>query len=496
MQLVHGNTTDGYIHVSRKQDGEFKDFCFIPMESLPQCGKVINDHYKTDAYHSVNLFYQTAQWINKKIGLPGATKKDRCVFGARCKENLRWLTACFADLDCGRSEEESIAKGNPALALPPEVVKKEVLVMMESGLLPMASIIAESGRGIYLFWFLRDDEGMLVRGDKYNYRIVEGLNKAIYKLLLHLGADERTSDATRICRIPGSIHSGASREVKYYLHVDEHGDGFTYTPAGLREMLGCSDPTPQPPAPAVTGQTLTDEESRLVSAELPEEPKRTRRTKSPGSNPNRKNGFKALCRMRVADLLAIEKYRGGWRKRGTLYPDDPDRFRSNGRLLSLDLFAQSMRGAEYSREETKSNLLEMAGRCIPSYPSDENDTPINCIVDQVFSMPHIKAWNATTLCQVLGVTEEIASKCHLATIVPVKRQKKGGGKVFHGNERKGHITEIIRDHHGHRLSLRTMSGLLAQKGDVNPDTGKPWTRKTILYDYKDLGYASDSRLAS
>jgi len=125
----------------------------------------------------------------------------------RVKSMLHSLNACFSDLDCykvGLGFEEA------RVAIQDRAKKHQI---------PNPSIIASSGRGMYLFWLLE-------RLDISNFETVslyQRVQSQIYETLKDLGADIQARDVCRVLRIPGSYHLKADRQVSYALNQDEQG---------------------------------------------------------------------------------------------------------------------------------------------------------------------------------------------------------------------------------------------------------------------------------
>jgi hypothetical protein len=96
-----------------------------------------------DAYFTVNGMHRAAPFESRHTGLPAVWRREKC---------LRYLNACYVDLDVGRdfgTGEECLTWRDAVAVLGN---------MMDAGQLPQSSIFARSGRGVYVFWALHDED--------------------------------------------------------------------------------------------------------------------------------------------------------------------------------------------------------------------------------------------------------------------------------------------------------------------------------------------------
>ena len=344
-----------------------------------------------DGYFSVCSYYRAAPYRNKTTGLPDVWRKEK---------HLSKLTACYADVDCGRPESDQ-----PGAALEWRQAQYEVGVLADKGVIPQPSIMARSGRGVYVLWLLRDEKDPTKPPHAWpeKVQLYKLCNRALdARLLAHaLPADTRAIDAARVLRMPGSIHRKTGRRVEYVIQLDKAGRGFVYT---LPELAGFLEiPAPIAELPPAT-RTLA-------------RPAAYRRVKKPGSAPLRSHGSRKMQALRAQDLLTISAWRGGFKKRGESYEDGAT---SPGRRFILTLYAGFLRGARETRETVEAALIELAASMIPAYPSDApgDDPPIERIVQDVFeSKP--RSWRNEKLCSLLGISADGARELDLKTIRPL-----------------------------------------------------------------------------
>ena len=392
---------NGYIGFGRKPDpenpsldknGKPKDFehlFSIRADELRSMFPAVVEWLTHDSYYTVNAYYRPAPWKNTTTGMDDVW---------RAEKHLSRLNACYSDIDCGRPESDE-----PGADLDWRQAQYEAGVLADSGVIPQPSIMARSGRGIYLLWLLKDEKDPTKPPPAFPEKIQ--LYKACNrKLNEHLRAHslpaDGVHDAARVLRVPGSIHRKAGRRVEYIVQLDQYGKGFVYT---LREIASFLNiPTAISELPTAT---------RALA-----KPPQYRRTKNPGTAPLRSKGNQVLNALRALDLITIQSWRGGFKRRGEKYPDGST---SPGRRRILAMYAGFLHGAKEPQEETIKALKTMAANMKPPYPSDppDEDPPLETIVQAVYKDKPRK-WYNETLCKFLGVTDDVARSLNLQTIRP------------------------------------------------------------------------------
>ena len=424
---------NGYIGFVRKPDpaasgrvcGEsgrpytWENLFSIRADDLRSMFPVLVDWLARDSYMTVHAYYCAAPYRNKTTGLPDVWRKEKY---------LRSLTACYVDLDCGR--QDSLEPGE---ALDWRQAQHEVEYLADSGVIPQPSIMARSGRGVYVFWLLRDakDPTKLPRAWPEKIELYKACNRALNeRLRFHrLPADGAAVDAARVLRVPGSIHRTARRRVCYVIQADEHGRGFIYTLPEMAAALGLPGLADDLP-----------EKTRSLA-----KPARFRRVRNPGCAPLRSHGYKARHALIAGDMLTILALRltdgsGGWQKRNWPYADG-HRSPKYGRRMILTLYARALVRSMYSPKELRpparidpgvradvlSRVVTMGRQCKPTYPSDPNDATPETILDAVLSeykpgsggkQRLAQAPSTKTLCAAFGITADMARELDLKTIRP------------------------------------------------------------------------------
>jgi len=395
--------TDGYVGFVRKPDPDhprldkhgqpysFENLFSIRVDELRNMFPSLVKWLTHDSYMTVHAYWRTAPYSNSMTGLPDVWRKEK---------HLKSLTACYADIDSGRPDSDE-----PGAALSWRQAQHQAEILADAGIIPQPSIMARSGRGVYLFWLLRDDDEPtgLPRAWPEKVELYKTCNRALNeRLRTHaLPADKVAIDAARVLRVPGSVHRKAVRRVKYVIQLDDQGKGFTYT---LPELAKALDIT-------ATKGNLPDSTRKLAR------PAQYRKVKNPGSAPLRSHGRAAVNSLRAQDLITIEQWRGGFLKRGQQYQDGTS---SPGRRFILTLYAGVLRGADVGRMEALQLLKDMASNMRPSYPSDgpDHDPPVENIVDDEYMATKRRRWKNEKLCSLLGVTVDVARDLDLITIVP------------------------------------------------------------------------------
>jgi hypothetical protein len=224
IDLIH-RRNDGYIAFARKQEnGTFENICAIPANRLPGLfADEMQGLTERDGFFTVNAMYRTYHTPNK-FGLTD-TDGQLLKIARRSSNDLRYLTACFVDLDC---HSKGISVGQAIGA---------VIDAQDSNAIPPPSVLARSGRGVWCLWLLVDKEGGLQKGFADQERVWARIQNTLTSRLATLAADEKARDSSRLTRIPGSLNSKANKRVDYWLQADSEGRTITYTLDELRQRL-------------------------------------------------------------------------------------------------------------------------------------------------------------------------------------------------------------------------------------------------------------------
>jgi hypothetical protein len=366
------------------------NLAMIRVDDLRQTFPALIPYLTQDSYFTVHSFYRPQLWKNTLTGYPDVRRPEA---------NALWLTACYADVDCGRPESDDPAARMDWLQA---LVRAEAA--METGVIPQASIMARSGRGVYLFWMLRDvkDPAKLPHAWPEAIEAYKRVNKALQARLhdqAQLPVDLQAFDVARVLRNPGTLHSKNGRRATYWLRGDRRG-GFVYTLPELAEALDL---------PALDGD-LPDQTRKLAR------PAQYRKVKNPGAAPLRSHGTLALNALRAQDLLTLCHARGGFLKRGMKYAD---RSTSPGRRFMLTLYANFLRGSGADPAAALDAVRSMAANMLPPWPDEPGDPTPQDLVAAEYATPRRRRWSNAKLCALLGVSADMARELDLKTIRPL-----------------------------------------------------------------------------
>ena len=116
-------------------------------------------------------------------------------------ECIKELNALFIDLDTYKTD----------------FTKEQILMNLNENhfkqSIPIPNFIIDSGRGLYLIWFIKKVPSMALP-------LWKAVEEYFYKELKEFGADRQALDATRILRVPGSFNSKTHTEVKIIDNYD------------------------------------------------------------------------------------------------------------------------------------------------------------------------------------------------------------------------------------------------------------------------------------
>ena len=254
---------DGYISYATKLDGEWQILGAAPVGQpwLPGLEPLL----RVDAYASINSSFRTGyrvtsyrsryvpavvegQHVEVLRETPKREKIDPTtglLYSCYDQKSLRWLNACYVDLDCyaaGLDVEDTIA---------------EILRRQERGEIPPATMFGRSGRGLWLFWFLIDELNP-ARGAKFVHQVMHlpdtpqrasvratrrfaHIQGELVNRLRDLGADPLRKTAVSFTRVPGSLNSKSGHRVDYWAQGAD-GKGFYYRLPQLLDALSLADP--------------------------------------------------------------------------------------------------------------------------------------------------------------------------------------------------------------------------------------------------------------
>ncbi len=220
---------DGYVTFHRKREDRLENLGSVPTAKLQAMFPEFAAELERDSYFSVNSFYRPGRFGNCLPGLQPAYRKG---------EGARYLNACFVDIDF-HDQPGPLDFGCRF---------GQVITFQDQKVIPPASLVTRSGRGIWLFWLLADPQKPMIPPRAFPEQVL-AYDAVQRELIRRTGADA-ASDVARITRVPGSINSkifpGDPNRVMMWTQRRADGDGYIYTLDRLAEFLNLEIPRLRP----------------------------------------------------------------------------------------------------------------------------------------------------------------------------------------------------------------------------------------------------------
>lgn len=270
IELHRGN--DGYVAFQRKRvDGTFERVCSVRASELDQLfPEFIAPHVDEESYFTINASFIRPRDLAQRSELIPELPKAR--WGSSM---LRYLTTCYIDLDCYKMD---LTVGQ---------CLGWCVDAQDRGVFPPVSLYMRSGKGLWAFWMLHEDNDEDTRNpvrawpEKIStYRRIE---RQLLRLFADVGSDAKAVDPARITRVPGSLHRGSGRRVDYWFQLDQDGRSFSYRLDELAVLVGVN--------PTRYGPGL-------------------RKAVDPAASEKAKKGYDALNKQRLSKLLNLIAERG------------------------------------------------------------------------------------------------------------------------------------------------------------------------------------------
>lgn len=227
LEIIH-RRHDGYITFHRETAAGWQDLVSIPANALPGLFEQLVPLAESDSFFSINGMYRGA-WSDNNHGLidqAGTPLKKP----ARRREHARWLTCAFADLDCH------------SLGIDVGTAIGSIINAQDEGIIPPASVLTRSGRGVWAFWIITGQDYKQPREHAAAYgncvELWSFIQGALGHRLAKLNSDFAALDISRVCRIPGSVNTKARFRVGYWIQADQAGNIPKYTLTELADLLG------------------------------------------------------------------------------------------------------------------------------------------------------------------------------------------------------------------------------------------------------------------
>lgn len=435
--------TKGYVHMQYDPVGSTSIDIGVKVRNPVEVGPWPGSNRYYVGSIPTALFHQIETWIPElREQLLGQLEYDaelgiNTLFRPKpypTKHDYRQLGAVWVDCDCEDLDYF-------------EAVEK-VYALQAREIVPPISVIANTGRGIHVYWLLRggeDDPELPPRGYARNCEMLVRLNREIVrrvkKTFSELEADVNAVWVTTHQRIAGSINTKTGAEVSYTVNVDDKGNPPRYTLGQLLEHF-----------------------------ELEARPTEYAKTKASGrtKQPQKKSGWITRHAEPLAELQLLRGYRESLRG-----------FGQGTRRHVCYYMATLMRACGYPRSEIEREVLAVATRCDPPLPRDEAVTSFRSAMARKGDPPA-----NVTIAETLGVTVELAELLGLKKIRPDFQAKPTTrtGKETPNRESRHTFLRQLAETHGNPLPF-SYDDLLAQLADA----GMTPARGTVYNDVKLLG---------
>jgi hypothetical protein len=302
---------DGYVTFSSKSDDDLYPRVAILAGELETIFPQFVERFCKDSYVSINAGYRLAETTKRGAPLKQYGRPKHST------DSLKYLCACYVDLDFYKA------------GLTFGTVFGRVIDLQDRGVIPPASIIVRSGRGMWLLWLLRHKTDPNKSQEAWQEKVIAycAINRELTHRLLNLGADSQANDAARHIRLPGSFHTEGERYVTWWPQRDQFGNGYVYTLAELTDFCGIK----KRDIPA----------RRFVVGN----PKREK-------NQSKRAGWIALYTRRLKDLQTLIALRGGGFDTGC---------RSHGAML----YAWLLRKNSCAQREAATEVAALGRSCRP-----------------------------------------------------------------------------------------------------------------------------------
>jgi len=313
MLLLHRHP-DGVISFAVESDGRWRPVHAVRARDLESIFPEFREQLLRDSFVSINAAHRMARRSGGRLGMP-----------AHKTETLRYLCACYCDIDCYK------------IGVNCDAAIKFVSERVKDGDLPAPSAVVRSGQGLWLFWLLHDEAdksrahlGAYADNLRNHLQLYARINREIGRRLAELGADPVATDAARYVRVPGSFRNDVEEEVRWQWEDPSGETVLSYSLLDLGERLGVNKTTARKPAP---------------------------QTQSAGKHPLRRHGFIAANANKLAAFQSLQGLRDG--------------FAEGKRSIAAFIFAVSLKWAGRSRSEATRELEEFGRTCRPPFPQAE-----------------------------------------------------------------------------------------------------------------------------
>jgi hypothetical protein len=421
---------DGYVSFASKNGDDFHLRFAIRADALESYFPQFLDQLAKNSLVSVNGSYRTASRGRSPVGYPWHRN-----------DSLRFLCGCYCDVDFYKR------------GLTFAQVYKQIHTLFDNGALPRASILVDSGRGLWLIWLLHDESnpakahaGAYVDNEFNHLQLYCKINRSIAQQLAFLGADLAAIDGARYIRVPGSFRT----DHEQYIHWDLQSRADRPRSYTLKELAAFF--------------------SIPLERRLPQEEHATQH--AAGRYPNRSRGWKATNQNRLAAFLTLKDLRAGGFDQGC-------------RNFAAYVYASSLRATGVSRKDALHSLRAMAAQCRPPLSGPECEAAANSAWKQrSFKLGYHRLADSLTVSAAEAeiISHRISRPFPQAVCIRVAGETREEKHVQKQANRRLKI-RLIAEGIDQPPSYRKMQALLFERGIST-------SHVTIMADYKALGIES------
>lgn len=430
IELIHRGHNGG-VAFARKRNGKFEQLWALPANGIAGIFRDVVGEIEQDGFFSINGFRRAVSPSPFNPKLPRAERRSSWV---------RWLTCCFADLDCyrwGSSFGSTVGR---------------ILDLQDEGKIPAASMIVRSGQGAWPLWLLADAPGGRKPVQAWPeaiecwHRIQGELHRTLVRHMLP--PDTNARDLARVMRVPGSINGKCGVRVRFVPFLDERGEPIVY---GLDELASLVGVRPS--------------KKKRLPSDRPVDPARRERGLK---------GKRELARKRLAWILGLAELRGGF----------AEGVRHQAALLFAKFRWESCTDVDGMRVDPAGagEVLDIR-RSVAEFVRDHCAKGTHPVVTaEVLAGDRFAKlrWTDVLLIERLGITDTEAKAIGCPTLDEARnrqeRRDKDANREERGRQRRELIAHFVNRSLGQIPTLEAVQAMLAEVGIevTKPTIGRDW----------------------
>lgn len=226
---IMSNTKPGYIALA-KESTCWQEVVSMPthmvheQQRLPGFEQWIESQFNQNSYFGINNYFRPGSTYSPEAQDAQIIDPMTGRFLLRPKRNKAWLknlNACWVDLDYY------------TLGLTKGTVVGQVIDTTEAGLIPMPTLLKDSGRGLWVVWALDQCRAFDDKISLWNL-----VQRRLHSMFTRLGSDPKSLDTVRYSRLLGSLNTKSQTRVSIVVLADDTGTPPRYKLKTLADKLG------------------------------------------------------------------------------------------------------------------------------------------------------------------------------------------------------------------------------------------------------------------